>query len=91
MTAMGALALAVTGLWLVLAGLAVTALPRRWHHRAARALVLAGVPVLGWLTLAWGPGPGVAGLAVGVPLLLLLGRHRAGRAQARMTRADTRQ
>ncbi|WP_246054922.1 DUF2484 family protein [Paracoccus gahaiensis] len=70
------LALALVVLWLVLACL-VAQLPARWQLRATRALILAGVPALGWLTLLWGPGIGVAGLGMG--LLILLGRPTARR------------
>lgn len=70
-----ALALALVALWLVLACL-LPLLAGRRQRRAIRALVLAGVPALGWLTLLWGPGIGVAGLGLG--LLILLG-HPATR------------
>nr|WP_246588092.1 DUF2484 family protein [Paracoccus bogoriensis] len=50
---------------------AVHRLPVRGRALFICALVLAGVPLLGWLTLRWGPGPGVLGLALG---LLALGR-----------------
>ena len=71
-----ALALALVVGWLVAASL-MTLLPPRWHLRATWALIGAGVPALGWLTLLWGPGIGVAGLGLG--LLILLGRPTARR------------
>lgn len=55
--------------WLVLACL----LPNlRAHHRprAQWALVASGVPMLGWLTLNWGPMAGSAGFALGLAALL---------------------
>ncbi|MDP5305549.1 DUF2484 family protein [Paracoccus spongiarum] len=60
--------LAVAGGWLALACL----LPmlRAVHRpRAFWALVATGVPVLGWLTLNWGPVAGVAGFAMGLAVL----------------------
>lgn len=43
----------------------------RAHHRPRGfwALVAMGVPVLGWLTLNWGPMAGVAGFAMGLAVL----------------------
>ena len=75
------LALAVAAVWLTLACL-TPRLQRRWQRRASWALGLAGVPVLGWLTLEWGPGLGVLGFGLG--LLLLLGRPTARRRTAAM-------
>ncbi|MFN4060856.1 DUF2484 family protein [Paracoccus hibiscisoli] len=69
--------LLLAGLWLALA-CALPRLPRRWQVGAAWLLVLAGVPALGWLTLNWGPGLGVAGFGLG--LLMLLARPTARRA-----------
>ncbi len=54
--------------WLCLAML----MPRitlRHGSRLFWALVIAGVPILGWLTLYWGPTAGVAGFALGLLLL----------------------
>ncbi|CAM3492244.1 DUF2484 domain-containing protein [Paracoccus nototheniae] len=86
-----ALALALVGLWLVLACLLPVLLSGRRQRRATRAMVLAGVPALGWVTLLWGPGIGVAGFGLG--LLILLGhpsgrrsRHRPGPASAQSGR-----
>ena len=52
----------------------------RWQYAALWALVLCGVPVLGWLTYLCGPGFGVLFLSVGLSLLVwppLAGRRRA--------------
>ena len=49
-------------------GLAPVILPR--HANAASwVLVASGIPVLGWLTLHWGPMAGVSALACGAVLL----------------------
>ena len=42
----------------------------RWQYAALWALVLCGVPVLGWLTYLCGPGFGVLFLALGLSLLV---------------------
>ena len=61
-------ALLLAGLWLVVALLAPVILPR--HANAASwVLVASGIPVLGWLTLHWGPMAGVSALACGAVLL----------------------
>ncbi|SIS66365.1 DUF2484 family protein [Paracoccus saliphilus] len=55
--------------WMVLAAL----LPRvAWRYRAPAfwGMIVMGVPVLGWLTLHWGPGIGVAAFAIGLCVLL---------------------
>ncbi|MBM3606050.1 MAG: DUF2484 family protein [Alphaproteobacteria bacterium] len=57
--------LGVTGGWLCLA-LLVPLMAARWRPFATGALVVAGVPAVGWLTLLWGPGIGVLGFALGV-------------------------
>ncbi|MDO5648222.1 DUF2484 family protein [Paracoccus sp. (in: a-proteobacteria)] len=54
--------------WLVLA-CAVRFLPIRWRLRAVWGLVAVGVPILGWLTLRYGPGAGVLAFAAGAALL----------------------
>ncbi|MFC3571302.1 DUF2484 family protein [Paracoccus sp. TOH] len=57
----------------VLWGVAACLLPfvrLRWRHSALWALVLCGVPVLGWLTYLCGPGFGVLFLAIGLSLLV---------------------
>ncbi|MDT1061558.1 DUF2484 family protein [Paracoccus sp. CPCC 101403] len=40
------------------------------RHVALWALVLAGVPVLGWLTFLYGPGFGVLFMALGLSILV---------------------
>lgn len=67
-----ATAAAVTGVWLCLAWF-VPLLTARRRAPANWSLVALGVPILGWLTLIWGPGIGVMGFALG---LLTLGRRR---------------
>ncbi|MDM7255842.1 MAG: DUF2484 family protein [Paracoccus sp. (in: a-proteobacteria)] len=64
------LAVAITGIWLSLAVLVVRR-NGRGRGSAVVLLVLAGVPLLGWLTLKWGPGPGVLCLMLGLAALLL--------------------
>lgn len=55
--------------WAVAATL-VAVLPSRDHHwRAAYLLILAGVPILGWVTLENGPIAGFAALAAGASIL----------------------
>lgn len=68
--ALGAIAAAAT--WLCLA-LTLPAVPLRWRAQCFWAAVAVAVPLLGWLTWAWGPGPGVGGFLVG---LLALQRCR---------------
>lgn len=57
------------GLWVLLAALIGFLRP---HHRLAAfwIVVVLGVPVLGWLTLNWGPSVGVGAFALGLALLL---------------------
>lgn len=65
-------------LWLVL----VCFLPRRAPLGQARLLagmIIIGVPVLGWLTLHWGPGVGLGAFAAG--LGAILHRNRQDRRQ----------
>ncbi|MFV0384021.1 DUF2484 family protein [Paracoccus sp. (in: a-proteobacteria)] len=59
----------VVALWVLLACLIPLL---RFGHRAPAiwAMAILGVPVLGWLTLHWGPGIGVAFFALGLALLL---------------------
>lgn len=64
-------AAAVTGVWLCLACLVPLLAPGR-RSTANWCLVVLGVPILGWLTLVWGPGIGVLGFALG---LLALSRR----------------
>lgn len=65
-------AIAAAAAWLVLA-LSLPFVPRRWRADCFWLAVVAAVPLLGWLTWAWGPGPGVAGFLAG---LLALRRGR---------------
>lgn len=56
------------GVWLCLA----MAMPRLHMHHRPRLfwiLIVAGVPILGWLTLYWGPTAGVGAFALGLWLL----------------------
>lgn len=68
MTDAALLAVVATGIWLALAILVVR-LRGRGRGSARGLLVLAGVPLLGWLTLKWGPGPGVLCLLLGLAAL----------------------
>ena len=72
------MALAVTGMWLLAACL-VPLLPDRLRSPATVVLIALGVPSLGWLTLLWGPGIGVASFALGLLALIVrpFGRRRA--------------
>ncbi len=67
----------------VLGWVALAAIQRRLQARhrnqAFWALILIGIPVLGWLTLNGGPMAGVAGLALGIAVLLRAPRRRAGK------------
>ncbi|WEF25215.1 DUF2484 family protein [Paracoccus sp. S3-43] len=72
------LALAVVAGWLALAVLQ-RRLPVRQRSRAFWALIVTGIPVLGWLTLTGGPIAGVAGLALGFAILLRAPRRRPGK------------
>ena len=63
--------------WLVLATLQRRLQPRH-RNRAFWTLILIGIPILGWLTLNGGPMAGVAGLAVGIAVLLWAPRRRIG-------------
>ncbi|WP_378942597.1 DUF2484 family protein [Paracoccus sp. R86501] len=64
------MALAVTGMWLLAACL-VPLLPDRLRSPATVVLIALGVPSLGWLTLLWGPGIGVASFALGLLALIV--------------------
>lgn len=68
------LTLAALAVWLCLAIL-MPWVRARQQSRLFWALVVSGVPMLGWLTLSWGPSAGVAGFAIG--LLLLFRRPAA--------------
>ena len=65
------LALAVVAGWLLLVRLART-LGRRQRQRALWALVISGVPLLGWLTYACGPWAGIGFLSLGLLVLVRL-------------------
>lgn len=58
-------AIAAAAAWLCLA-LALPAVRARWRVHCFWGAVAIAVPLLGWLTWAWGPGPGVAGFVGGV-------------------------
>lgn len=77
------LALAGAALWLVLA-LVIPRLQLRHYGALLWLLALAGVPILGWLTMHWGPGPGFAGFGIG--LLVLARAPLRRRAAALQTR-----
>ncbi|WP_410216475.1 DUF2484 family protein [Paracoccus sp. (in: a-proteobacteria)] len=70
-------ALVLAGGWLCLAWW-LPRLPFRWRRHLLAGLVVLGVPILGWLTLLWGPGLGVLGLGLGLGLLLSRQRVRRG-------------
>lgn len=61
--------------WFVLAFLQPR-LHHRQHARAFWALVVVGIPLLGWLTLTGGPMAGMTGLALGLAMLLRGPRRR---------------
>lgn len=54
--------------WIVLACLLAMAL-RRQRGVAIVALIVSGIPVVGWITLQHGPVPGMAALAFGACLM----------------------
>ncbi|WP_234853596.1 DUF2484 family protein [Paracoccus everestensis] len=64
--------------WIVLAAIQ-RRLQARHRNRAFWALILIGIPVLGWLTLNGGPMVGVAGLAMGIVVLLRAPRRRVSK------------
>lgn len=66
--------LAGAALWLIAARL-IPSLRERHRGAAFWALVLTGVPMLGWVTLNFGPGAGVLGFALAVAALALGPRH----------------
>lgn len=67
----------VAGLWLVLTCM-IRFLPIFRRALAVWVMVGLGVPVLGWVTLVWGPLAGVSALAIGLAVLLFSLRDRAG-------------
>lgn len=63
------LSLVAASLWAVLATL-IAMIPSRDHHwTAAYALIAAGIPILGWVTLQNGPWIGLVVLAAGASIL----------------------
>lgn len=54
----------------------------RQRARGFWALVVVGIPLLGWLTLIAGPMAGILGLALGIGVLLRTPRHRGTRRAA---------
>ncbi len=72
------LSVGAAGLWL-LAGALRGYLPFDQRTRAMWVLIFAGVPLLGGLTMSWGPTAGVAGFAVGLAVLIWPPRRATGR------------
>ena len=71
--------LVAAGLWVLAANLVALLPPGRGCRTGATLLVLAGVPLLGWLTYQNGPWIGLAALTGGAATLrwpLHLPRHR---------------
>lgn len=60
--------------WFALAFMQRRLYPRQ-RVRGFWALVVVGIPLLGWLTLTGGPIAGVTGLALGIGVLLRAPRH----------------
>lgn len=60
--------------WFALALMLRRLYPRQ-RVRGFWALVVVGIPLLGWLTLIAGPMAGVLGLALGICVLLRAPRH----------------
>jgi hypothetical protein len=75
------LAALFAAIWAILS-CAIPLMRMNWRHSATCMLVLAGVPLLGWLTYLCGPALGVLILSLGLsilvwqPLDLLLRRRR---------------
>ncbi|MBK4215255.1 DUF2484 family protein [Paracoccus caeni] len=65
------LSLALPALWLLLVWI-IPMLRAEYRRHALRAMVVVGVPILGWLTLYWGPIMGIGAFAVGLILLVTL-------------------
>lgn len=82
------LSLAAAGGWVVIAT-AIALLPRPFHSPGAVVLVLAGIPLVGWVTYETGPIWGMLAIAAGAsilrwPLIHLwhwLRRHMPGAAE----------
>lgn len=79
-----ALTLILSGLWLLVA-LAACRLPGPAALRARTGLMALGIPLLGFITYAQGPLPGLAGLLVGT---VVLGLHRLPRLRLRIAEGD---
>ena len=62
-------ALALGCLWLIIANLAGMLPSRDRHWRAAGALIVIGIPLLGWITWTCGPLWGLLFLAGGASVL----------------------
>ena len=58
----------LAGLWVV-AATAIALMPQRTHWPGAVALIVTGVPLLGYLTYENGPLAGLIGLAAGASVL----------------------
>lgn len=74
------IALITASLWALTATLVALA-PRRFHWRGAWALIVTGVPLIGWITLEHGALVGLLCLAAGTsvlryPVLHLLNKLR---------------
>ncbi|RMC36420.1 DUF2484 family protein [Paracoccus alkanivorans] len=69
MTGLHVISGAMALLWVILASLQPR-VTRRHQARSFWAVIFLGVPVLGWLTLHWGPVIGVAAFVLGLCLLL---------------------
>lgn len=65
------------GLWL-LAGALRGFLPLDQRAPAMWVLIFTGVPLLGWLTMNWGPTAGLAACAVGAAVLMRAPRRVPG-------------
>lgn len=62
------LSFALIGLWLA-STLLIHAGPRRWHWPVAWGIIVAGVPLVGWVTWAQGPLMGLGALTIGISAL----------------------
>lgn len=62
-------------LWAVVANLIAMFPSKRGHWPAAWALIVVGIPLVGWVTLQNGPFIGLAVLAAGISILRWPVRH----------------
>lgn len=83
----GAYALIAAVIWTCLTCLARLG-PPRWRQAVFWGVVMSGVPVLGWLTFAFGPGVGVATLALGLLLVRTSLSHHDSSAGGTVTISD---